>query len=537
MLRSLVWRVGCASAYSDLFFLVDDARFCLVLFCSIVKRVSFGDYLLPKSLTVKRAKEHGGVKFVSREVCIVMKRCCLFYFLFLLFNFASSASSSTLETLLKDLTRRNPDLAATRSRIKAAKIKVPRVQILDDPQFTFRTINHPMGRKREFEPQHRFKLTQEFPFPGKLGLRGEVAQRQLEFLESEEITTYRELVLQFKKLYFYLFFNNAAQHINQQNRDVVSRLIDGALAVYKTGNGKKSDVLKAQIEKQLLDDELLMLESEQTTLIAMLNAILDRSPATPIGELDLQFSSSTKFDYDPLATLALRERSELHGLHAMVQEQEANAKLAKRDYWPDFTFEFMIQNLPNKNKSAWGLNVGFNIPIWANYRQRREVQEAEALAIANQQTLNGKRAQICSRIKELLAKIDSADERIALYRTSLIPKIGEVLASNESNYLVGSEDFLTVLDTRRQFQDTELAYERARIEREILLADLEHAVGVPLKTMLYTASSDVTCKSKKRVHLSSRASALAGSEARRGKRHTCHFYKKSGKRKSLGGGE
>ena len=419
-----------------------------------------------------------------------MKHCILFIYLYVVFvsNTYSSLHGSPLQLkeLVKKALERNPDLAAVRARVKAATFVVPRVQVLDDPKFTFRSMGNPIGSKRDFDqergfiPERRYKFSQKIPFPGKLRAKGQIAQHQLEFIESEEITTHQELILQIKKLYVQLYLNKIARQINQQNKDIISQLINGLLAFYETGKGKQADVLKAQIELQMLDEELFILDSERVMIVAMLNALMDNPQSEKIRDPDDIISSRHSFTYEELEAIAMDKRPELQGIEAMADEYYAEAKLARLEYFPDFTFMFMIQHKPDQNKNAWGFNIGLNLPIWIGQRQKREVEEAEAKALASTSTLYGLRAIIQGKIKELLAKIEAAQERIDLYKTGLIPKTAQMLASYESQYRVAKEEFATVLAARRQLQDTEFTYEHIRMEREILLAELERAVGMTL---------------------------------------------------------
>ncbi len=397
----------------------------------------------------------------------------------------ASQASLKLQPLINEVIKRNPELAATRKRVKAATIAIPRVQILDDPQFLFRTISNTFGPRREFIAERRYKFIQTIPFPGKLRIRGEIAEQQRDILYNEEITTYQELIVQTKRLYFLLFLNQTAHQINRQNRIIISRFIDSARALYKTARGPQSNVYKAHIELQLLDEELLVLDSEQETFIAMINALLDRAPSNHVGKPEESFHPVFNLDYNYLESIAIRERPELHGIQAMIGEEEARARLARQEYYPDFIFELMIQSRPSKNKNAWGINIGFNIPIWINQKQKREVQEAEAKALAHTFAFSNLRAIIRGRIKEILAKINAAEERIILYKTAIIPTTIKTLASQETNYREGKETFLILLDTRRQLQNNEFSYERVRVEREILLAELEREIGAPLEKIIH----------------------------------------------------
>src|SRR3989304_8135062 len=219
-----------------------------------------------------------------------------------------------LDALLKDVVERNPNLAATRPRIDAARLKVDRVQFWPDPRFMFMSMDHPIGKQCEFSPERWFTFSQRFPIPGKLRLRGEVVEQQLEFFKSEELRTHWDLIVQTKMLYYQLYFNKIAHDINTHNRTIITRLIDGTLAAYKTGKGIQADVHKAHIELQLLDDELLRLDSEQAMIIAMINALLDRPQQEPVGIPEETITDPMQLSYEELEELAMQQRPELHGL-------------------------------------------------------------------------------------------------------------------------------------------------------------------------------------------------------------------------------
>lgn len=386
-----------------------------------------------------------------------------------------------LKDLVDEVLARNPSLSAVNSRIKAASIAVPRVQILEFPELTVRTMDNPLGRKSkdsEFFPQVQVELAQRFPWPGKLRTKGEIAQKVLEFLQSEEITTQKELILQTKKLFFQLLLNGIALEINKNNRDILLRLIDGSLVLYKTGRGSQDDILKIELELQELEQELLALESEQQSIKAMINALRNKPQNEPIYSPETRFSPYRDFIYDELEAIAFKRRSELQGIEATIEEQKAMARLSRLGYFPDFTISAMYQHhtkIPHDR--AWGLSVTIDLPLWADAREGREMREAQARAQAQEYTLENMKAQIRGRIRELLANIKALEERILLYDHGLLPKTVQSLAAVEAQYRVGKGGFLLLLDTRRQLQNYELDYARVRIMRELFLAELERAIG------------------------------------------------------------
>lgn len=283
-----------------------------------------------------------------------------------------------------------------------------------------------------------------------------------------------------------------ARQINAKNQEIVSNIISDAMALYKAGTAGFEEVLKAQTEKQGLNEQLVMLEAEHESIKAMLRAVLNQPSTYPLGDAEEQWSSEYPFNYMTLENIALDNRSELQGMQAMVDEQRLMAELAEREFFPDVTvsvgYERMNNRFMGRTDSAWTASISFNVPIWIEQRQLREVHEAERLAQANSDALEGMKAMIKSDIRQITAKIQSAQERIAIYESGLLSKTEETLAAATSKYRADIGNFFILLDTQRQLKSIELGYMQAKVEKEILLAELERAVGMDLKEISCAAA-------------------------------------------------
>ncbi len=391
--------------------------------------------------------------------------------------------------LVNQVLERNPNLFAVRERVKAAQFTIPRVQILDDPQFMVKTMHNPLTEQSKFMPMVRFELSQALPTSGKLWVKGLAAKKTLDVVKSEEITTQQELILQAKKAYLQLLLNYIAQKINLQNQRIVERIIASTLALYKVGKGAQEEILKAKIDLQILKNDDFTLKSEQEGFEAMINVLLNNPQSAFVAQPVEKFHKPLSFSLKKLVRLALQKRPELQGRQAMVEEQQAMVKLAQHGYYPDTMVGVMYEKARHGGDYAWGASIGINVPLWASFKQRREVQEAQARVVAQKNSLYGLQTMICGRIREILAKIHASDKQIDLYRNEIVPKTVQTLAASHAKYRVGKRDFLFLLDTRRQLHNVQLAYYRLKIEREVLLAELERAVGVPLENFAEIVTS------------------------------------------------
>src|SRR6266705_3016708 len=98
------------------------------------------------------------------------------------------------EDLLKGLMQNNPEIQAARSRFEAATKRPSQAGALPEPKASYTNlgVGHPFSRLNASEFSYQgFGVSQEFPFPGKLGLAFEEAKREAEGVQQN----YRAVVL------------------------------------------------------------------------------------------------------------------------------------------------------------------------------------------------------------------------------------------------------------------------------------------------------------------------------------------------------
>src|SRR5213082_921435 len=83
--------------------------------------------------------------------------------------------------LLSRMVENNPEIRAARFRFEAATKRPSQAGTLPEPKASYTNVGvgHPLSRLNASEfAYHGFGVSQEFPFPGKLGLASEEAKRE-----------------------------------------------------------------------------------------------------------------------------------------------------------------------------------------------------------------------------------------------------------------------------------------------------------------------------------------------------------------------
>ncbi len=386
-----------------------------------------------------------------------------------------------LPELVQEALARNPELAATRKQWEAATSRIAQVRSLDDPILSLQLWNVPQPFKATQADNTIFGLSQSFPFPGKLGLKGEVASRSADMTEQSVRAKERELVARLKQAYYDLFLTQKAVQIHHEQVELLRQFVEITHSKFRAGKGSQADVLKAQVELSVLFQHLPVLEQRRKTTEAMLNTLLDRETSAPLGIAQEPSQLPIEAPLDDLHGFALNDRPELKAAELDVQRSEQSRALAQRQYYPDFNVAFQrFQNF--QANDGFGAYVAMSIPFafWTKPKYDAGVQEAAAavaVAQAQQHTLeNLTRFQV----NDLLAKLRATDQVATLYRTTILPQAEQSLEAARVGYRAGKGGFLDLIDTQRAWRGFQLEYFKALVDRQHRLAELEQVVGVTL---------------------------------------------------------
>jgi cobalt-zinc-cadmium efflux system outer membrane protein len=366
-----------------------------------------------------------------------------------------------LPELIQEVLVRNPELVAARKQWEAAQNRITPARSLDDPILSVQLWNIPQPFKAAQADNSIFGLSQNLPFPGKLALKGNVASRSADMNEQAVRAKERELVARLKQVYYDLFLAQKAVQIHHEQVELLRQFVEIANAKFRAGKGSQADVLKAQVELSLLHQQLPVLEQRRKTAGAMLNTLLNRDSASPLGLA--QEPSQLPIAQPPgdLHSFALNDRPEIKAAELDVQRSEQSRALAQRQYYPDFNVAFQRFQNYQANDDA-GV---------------QEAAAAVAVAQAQQHTLeNLTRFQV----DDLLAKLRATDQVTTLYRTTILPQAEQSLESARVGYRVGKGSFLDLIDAQRTWRGFQHEYFKAIVDRQHRLAELEQVVGITL---------------------------------------------------------
>jgi outer membrane protein TolC len=395
---------------------------------------------------------------------------------------ALQSSEVTLQELVKTALAQNPAIKSAAERFQAQRARAPQARSLPDPMVSGGWMGNitPFSVQKGDPSSYRgLTVSQALPFPGKLGLRGKIADREAEAGRWEYEKTERQVVADVKAAYYAYSYDTKAIEITLKNKDLLEKLESIAEARYRVGKGIQQDVLRAQIEVSRIDQKLIVLRQEERTAGARLNTLLNQDPESPLPPPASVKPADFQLSLDELYALAHENDPGLERDKRMVESNQFAVNLAQKAYEPNFDVAYSYEQRPDM-ADMHGVMVGVNIPIFFRSKQREGVIEASHSLNAAHREFDDRLTEVNFEIKQQYLAATASRDLMNLYSKAIVPQSSLALESSMSAYEVGKVDFLSMLDNFTYVLDYEVNYYQELSNFETALARLEPLVNTDL---------------------------------------------------------
>lgn len=385
----------------------------------------------------------------------------------------------TLDSLVAEALQNSHAVQAARSRFEALRHVAPQAKSLPDPQVSVGWMGNATPFKVMGDDPSSYRgvqAMQAIPFPGKLALRGQIADKDAQAAEWEYEAVRRSVTADVKSAYFdYCFYTRAIQ-ITEKNSDLLTKLSQIAEARYRVGKGIQQDVLRSQTELSLILERLTELDEERATAKVRLNTLLSRPPETPLGKPAEIQPAPLAYSLTDLYVLAQENDPILQREQKLIDRNQDAEKLARKQYNPDFGVGYMYQERPEKG-SMYGMTFSVNIPVFYRSKQREAVKQAAQDAVSSLKAEENRADEVNFELKRQYLKAERSRKLYELYGKGVVPQASLALESSMSSYEVGNADFLTVLTNFISVLQYQVEYYRELANYQNALARMEPLVG------------------------------------------------------------
>jgi len=389
----------------------------------------------------------------------------------------------SLNDLLDHAEAHNPGLRAAFERWTAAEEQVPQARSLPDPRVSYAYFIEPVETRLGPQRQ-KFGFSQTIPLFGKLGRRGDIAIHATNVAGAEFENERLQMRLRITMLWNDYYYLGRAIGTTEENVRLVNHLESVALSQYAAGRTTHAAAIRAQVELGRLEDRLRTLRDQRRSLVAALNAELDRPADTPIPWPDSLHSTPVQAEPQELEHLLLQHNPGLVALRARAAQDSAAASLAGKGAIPDLTLgaEYIDigpavnPNLADSGKNAAMAMATINVPLWFG-QYRAEASQARARRSSTVYALQQRENALRAELEKAHFEYRDAERRVDLYAFTLLPKARQAFEVTEDAFTTGDASFLDLIDAQRTLLEFELSYERALADRGTRRAQLVTLVG------------------------------------------------------------
>lgn len=402
-------------------------------------------------------------------------------------NLSGSDSSeisevTSLKNLIQEAVTKNPILLSLGYQITAQGAKASWIKVRPDPMFTnsTNTDKYPFRYQslgKDPMNQVQFLLGQEFPFPGKLKLKGRIETSELDKVKQDYDLAKLELISKLKIAYYNLSFTTRSLEITQEIKKLLETLASTVKAKYEVGSGNQQDLLKLQLEVSKLLDSIETLKKDRESYIAEINSIVIRPQGTDIGELEEVTKQQVNYKVADFLEEYKEKYPLLLGQKAEVEKSQHGIKLAKKGYLPDYSIEGGYGLRTNPMFPMYMFQVMTSLPVYYRSKQRKQVEEAQAGLKAAEENYHSIVIETERKIKNLNIQIEKNNTLLELLETGLIPQARLTVSSSIAAYKVNKTDFLNLLDNIRTLLEFQIKYYGHLTDYEKAIAELEPLIG------------------------------------------------------------
>ena len=389
-----------------------------------------------------------------------------------------------LQDLLEEGRRSNPEILAAQKRYEAARQRPSQQSSLPDPTLSvgYASNGNPLpGAGLGTEPTSNigFSFTQEFPYPGKRRLRGQISSKEAEAEFEQYRITERDIVVRLTQAFYRLQHTYPELEVLGRNHALLETLLRIIEARFASGLGSQQEAFKTQTELTILETKRIQIERERHARQAEINSLLNRAAGTPVPEPAEPHVHEMAMTLEEMKALAADTSPELRRDQKMAERSELSLNLARKDIYPDYSVTggyYYMGSMP----PMYQLRADVRLPLYFGRKQRAEVTEQAQRVAESRHQYSAAGQSLGYRIEDAYLAAQTSFQLLNLYLNTVIPQAHLALQSSLNAYQAGTADFLSVFTNHIAVVDYEMNYHEQMLNYHLALSQLEELTGLSL---------------------------------------------------------
>jgi len=384
-----------------------------------------------------------------------------------------------LPELLAEVGEDAPAVEVAEADVDVRRAAVGVAGAWDDPTVSVMSEGIPLGSMSEdADPMMlRYRIGQPLNLFGRRTYAKRVAKSEVARSEAGLRRTAWDARGEAVELFYELWMVDEMGRIVDEQLEILDRMREAGLALVRAGMGSMGhhDVLRAESEIAIMEAERASLDDERLAIAAMLNTLRGHEVDEPIGPVELPAEAPLP-DLE-VAAAAATGAPEVTAARAMKDGAAAQQQLARRMYWPMVMVEAQYEHNLDGMPDGVGIGISVTIPLWFWDRQDNEVAMARAMVRAAEREEDAMTEMAGAELRMAWSGARAAERKVDALEDVAIPKLRETIASIEEAYIVGTGDFLSLLDAVMQLNELEGKRVAAIARRGVARFELDRIAG------------------------------------------------------------
>ena len=345
---------------------------------------------------------------------------------------------------------------------------------LPDPKLNLGLLNFPTNSFRYTqEPMTRVQVgvKQAFPRGKTLSLTRKRREAEARAERAKLALQERQIALDTRTAWLELYYWLGARGTVAESRQAVSELIEVAISIFATGRQTSQDVLRAELELSLLDDQVVDVERRIEMARADLLRLVGedalrplRAPQEGLGAGSRGFALAM-----PAPAEILRERLSLHPSmsveDAHIRAREHDINIARQQYKPGWSANVGYGARGGDRADFASVGIALDIPLFTGKRQDRRLAAAKRQRQAARLDRDARLLKLNEMLDRGYADWSRLGERVELYEKAVVLRATNTSEAALGAYRSGVSDFAELIRSRLAELNVDLKLLRLVVDR------------------------------------------------------------------------
>lgn len=316
-------------------------------------------------------------------------------------------------------------------------------------------------------------LRQDFPAGNTLALRGQQRDAQSREQDALRLARERDIVRSTRQAWLNVFYHSRAQAVLQDSIRAMVELLDSLSARFATGRLHAQDMLRTELELDLLRDQLSAHQQQAARFRAQLARRIGASAHSTLPDTPPDFAG---FPGGDVLQSELTRHPLVQALDARIDASRSGIELAEAAYRPSFSLQAGYGIRTERSDFA-SIGIGLSIPLFTEKRQDRRRLAALRNESADRLDRQALLLDLNEQLQQNLADWEHLSDRMALYRRVVEERARQTAEASVSTYASGQTDFAELIRAQLAQLDVQLTRLELARDRGIAWSSLTYLAG------------------------------------------------------------